>query len=97
VIDDPIDRPIVCEESDDSHQAALFPERSKEDQVTLSEFRRFILSFSEDRVDTHNKRRLVITKPFYDDAIKNPEKFQKALQKVPSVASSHFQDSFERA
>jgi 5-bromo-4-chloroindolyl phosphate hydrolysis protein len=73
------------------------PKRSKEDQVTLLEFRRFILSFSGDRVDTQNNRRLVITKPFYNYAIKNPEKFQKALQKIHSVASSRFQDSFERA
>ena len=73
------------------------PERSKENQVTLAEFRKFILSYPGGRIDTQNNRRLMITKPFYDAAIKNPKKFQKALRTIQSVASSRFQDSFELA
>ena len=80
-----------------SHERYTNPERSKENQVTLAEFRRFMHSFSEDHVDTQNNKRLVITKPYYDDAIKNPEKFQEALEKIRSVASSRFQDSFKLA
>jgi hypothetical protein len=80
-----------------SHERYTNPERSKESQVTLSQFRRFMLSFSEDRVDTQGNKRLIITKPFYEYAIKNPEKFQKAIQMIYSVPSSRFQDSFELA
>jgi len=80
-----------------SHERYTSPERSKENQVTLAEFRRFMHSFSGGRVDTQNNRRLVITKPYYDDAIANPDKFQKALEKIRSVASSRFQDSFKLA
>jgi hypothetical protein len=80
-----------------SHERYTDPERSKENQVTLAEFRRFMRSFSGDRVDTRNNRRLVITKPLYDEAIANPDKFQKALETIRSVASSRFQDSFNLA
>ncbi len=80
-----------------SHERYTDPERSKENQVTLAEFRRFMHSFSEDQADTQNNRRLEITKPFYDDAITNPDKFRKALEKIRSVASSRFQDSFKLA
>jgi len=80
-----------------SHERYTDPERSKENQVTLAEFRRFMRSFSGDRVDTRNNRRLVITKPLYDEAIANPDKFQKALETIRSFASSRFQDSFNLA
>jgi hypothetical protein len=80
-----------------SHQRYTHPERSKENQVTLSQFKRFIMSFSGDQVDTQDNRRLIITMPFYEDAVKNPEKFQKAIQKIQSIPDSHFQDSFRLA
>ncbi len=80
-----------------SHDRYTSPERSKENQVTLSQFRRFMLSFSGDRIDTQGNRRLIITKPFYEDAIKNPAKFQKALQKIKSIPSTRFQESFRLA
>jgi hypothetical protein len=80
-----------------SQERYTSPERSKEEQVTLAEFRKFMLSYSGDQVDTQNNRRLILTKPFYDAAIKNPEKFQRALQKIRSVPSSRFQDSFKLA
>ncbi len=80
-----------------SHVRYTSPERSEENQVTLSQFRRFMLSFSGDRVDTQGNRRLIITKPFFQDAINNPEKFQKALQRINSIPSSSFQDSFRLA
>ncbi len=80
-----------------SHERYTSPERSKENQVTLSQFRRFMLSFSGDRVDTQDNRRLMITTPFYKDAIKNPEKFHKAIQKIQAAPSSQFQDSFDLA
>jgi hypothetical protein len=80
-----------------SQERYTSPERSKENQVTLAEFRKFILSYPGGQVDTQNNRRLVLTKPLYDAAIRNPEKFQRALKKIRSVASSRFQDSFELA
>ncbi len=80
-----------------SHERYTSPERSKENQVTLSQFRRFMLSFSGDRVDTQDNRRLMITTPFYKDAIKNPGKFHKAIQKIQATPSSQFQDSFDLA
>ena len=80
-----------------SHERYTHPERSKENQVTLSEFRRFMLSFSGNQVDTQENRRLIITKPFYEGAIKNPEKFRKTIQEFQSTPTSRFQDSFNLA
>lgn len=80
-----------------SHERYTDPERSKENQVTLSQFRSFMLSLSGDKVDTLDNRRLNITEPFYQDAIKNPEKFRDALQVIQTVPPSRFQDSFETA
>jgi len=80
-----------------SHERYTNPERSKESQVTLSQFRSFMLSFSGDQVSTQDNRRLIITKPFYEDAIKNPEKFQKAIKIIQSIPSFRLQGSFELA
>lgn len=80
-----------------SNERYTNPGRSKESQVTLSQFRRFMLSLSGDQVDTQDNRRLIITKPFYEDAIKNPEKFHKTIQKIQSTPSSQFQDSLDLA
>jgi hypothetical protein len=92
-----LDEALKFEAYQVSQERYTDPQRSKEDQVTLAEFRRFMLSYSGARVDTQNNRRLVLTKPFYADAIKNPDKFQNALQKIHAVASSRFQDSFDLA
>jgi len=73
------------------------PERSKENQVTLSQFRRFMLSFSGKEIDTQGNRRLVITKSSYQDAVKNPGKFLKALQVIKSIPSTRSQEAFRRA
>jgi hypothetical protein len=97
IVDKLLDEALKFDAYQVSHERYTNPERPKEDQVTLWEFRRFILSFSEDGVDTQNNRRLVLTKPFYDYAIRNPENYRKALQKIQAVASSRFQDSFELA
>lgn len=80
-----------------SHERYTNPERSKESQVTLFQFRSFMLSFSGDLVNTQDNRRLIITKPFYEDAIKNPEKFKKAIKTIQSTPSSSFQGSYELA
>jgi hypothetical protein len=80
-----------------SHERYTDPERPKESQVTLSQFRRFMLSFSEGQVDTQDNKRLMITRPFYEEAIKNPDKFRKAIQTIRSVPFSRFQDSFKLA
>lgn len=80
-----------------SHERYTDPDRDKENQVTLSQFRRFMLSLSGDQVNTQNNRRLDITRPFYEDAIRNPEKFHKAIQKIQSTPSSLFQESFDLA
>lgn len=80
-----------------SHERYTSPERSKENQVTLAEFRRFMRSYSEGQFDAQNNRRLEISKPLYEDAVQNPGKYQKALQAIQSVVSSRFQDSFELA
>jgi hypothetical protein len=92
-----LDEALKYEAYQVSQERYTDPQRSIENQVTLAEFRRFMLSHSGARVDTQNNRRLVITSPFYADAIKNPDKFQRALQKIQSVTSSRFQDSFELA
>jgi hypothetical protein len=96
-VDKLLDEALEFEAYRVSHERYTSPERPQEQQVTLSEFRKFMHSFAEGRVDTQNNRRLVITKPLLDDAIKNPDKFQKALEKIRSVASSRFQDSFKLA
>ncbi len=80
-----------------SHDRNTSPERSKENQVTLSQFRSFMLSLSGDKVDTRGNRRLDITLPLYQDAIKNPDKFQKALQVIKSSPSVRFQDAYKIA
>ncbi len=80
-----------------SHDRYTSPERSAENQVTLSQFRSFMLSLSADRVDTLGNRRLNITEPLYQDAIENPEKFQKALRIIKSIPSGRFQDAFKIA
>jgi hypothetical protein len=80
-----------------SHERYTNPGRSKESQVTLSQFRRFMLSLSTDQADTQDNRRLMITKPFYEDAVKNPEKFQAAIKKIKATPSSLFQGSFDLA
>jgi len=80
-----------------NHERYTNPVRSKESQVTLSQFRSFMLSFSGDQVNTQDNKRLIITKPFYEDAIKNPERFQKAIKTIQSTPSSLFQDSYELA
>ncbi|UCE40388.1 MAG: hypothetical protein JSV17_13120 [Candidatus Aminicenantes bacterium] len=97
VIQKLLDEALKFEAYEVSHERYTDPERSKENQVTLSQFRRFMLSLSGDQVDTQDNRRLMITQPFYEDAIKNPEKFQKAIQKIQSTPSSQFQDSFDLA
>jgi hypothetical protein len=80
-----------------SHDRYTSPARSKENQVTRSQFRRFMLSFSGDQIDTQDNRRLIITKPLYQDAIKNPAKFQEALQVIKSIPSTRSQEAFRRA
>lgn len=80
-----------------SHERYTYPERFKESRVTLSQFRSFMLSFSGDQVNTQGNRRLIITKPFYEDAIKNPEKFSKAIKIIQSTPSLRFQGSSEIA
>lgn len=52
---------------------------------------------SKGRADTQDNRRLIITAPFYIDAIKNPEKFHNAVQKIQSSPTSRFQDAFDLA
>jgi hypothetical protein len=80
-----------------SHERYNDPDRSRENRVTLSQFRSFMLSLTGEEVDTQENRRLIITKPLYKDAVTNPEKFRKALQKIHSVPPSHFQDAFKVA
>jgi hypothetical protein len=92
-----LDEALKFEAYNVSHERYTNPERPKESQVTLSQFRRFMLSFSEKQVDTQDNKRLMITKSFYENAIKNPEKFQKAIRKIRLVPTSRFQDSFELA
>jgi len=92
-----LDEAIKFKAYEVSHKRYTSPERPKESQVTLSQFRRFMMSFSGDQVDTQNNRRLILTTPLYEDAIKNPEKFHKAIQKIQSTPFSQFQDSFSLA
>ena len=80
-----------------SHERYTSPERSEENQVTLSQFRKFMLSLSGEQADTQDNRRLIITEPHYKEAIENPEKFHKAIQKIQSTPSSRFQDPFDLA
>ena len=80
-----------------SHERYTNPERDKENQVTLSQFREFMLSLSKGQADTQDNRRLMITAPFYKDAVKNPEKFRKAIQKIQGTPSARFQDAFDLA
>ena len=80
-----------------SHERYTSPERNEENQVTLSQFKKFMLSLSRGQADIQDNRRLVISKPLYEDAIKNPEKFQKAIQKIQDTPSARFQDYFDLA
>lgn len=80
-----------------SHERYTSPERDKENQVTLSQFREFMLSLSKGQADTQDNRRLMITAPFYNGAVKNPEKFQKAIQKIQDTPSTRFQNAFDLA
>lgn len=92
-----LDTALNCKAYKVSHERYTDPERSKENQVTLSQFRQFMMSFSAGTVNTQENRRLIITRPLYEDAIENPGKYQKALQKIQSTPSSRFQDAFDLA
>jgi hypothetical protein len=80
-----------------SHERYTSPERDKENQVSLSQFREFMLSLSKGQANTQGNKRLKITAPFFKDAVRNPEKFHRAIQKIQSTPTSQFQDAFDLA
>ena len=73
------------------------PNRSKKDQVTLSEYKMFILSFLEDSVDTQGNRRLGLQKDLYRDAVKNPQKYAEALKHIKTIKDSQIQEVLDIA
>ena len=73
------------------------PDRSKNNQVSLSEYKKFIMSFLRESVDTQGNRRIGFLKEYYMDAVKNPEKYTKALQIIMSIPDSSIQDALNKA
>jgi hypothetical protein len=73
------------------------PGQSVSNQVTLEEYKKFILSFLEDSVDIQGKRRLGFMKDLYLDAIKNPAKYKKTLNNIKSIKDSEVQEAFKIA
>jgi hypothetical protein len=73
------------------------PNRSKKDQVTLPEYKMFILSFLEDSVDTQGNRRLGFLKDLYRDAVKNPQKYAEALKRIKAIKGSQIQEALDIA
>ena len=73
------------------------PNRSKENQVSLVQYKKFILSFLLDSVDTQGNRRLGFMESLYSDAMKNPEKYSEALRRIKSIPESRIQESLKIA
>jgi hypothetical protein len=73
------------------------PNRSKKNRVTLTEYKKFILSFLGDSIDTQGNQRLGFMKDLYADAVKNPGKYSEALKIIKSIPHSHVQETLDIA
>lgn len=90
-----LDRVLNLEAYSISQQRYTNPSRSKENQVTLSEYKKFILSFLSDSVDTQGNRRIGLLKDYYADAVKNPGKYAEALTKVKAIPAYEIREALE--
>jgi hypothetical protein len=92
-----LDEALTLEGYQVSNQRYTSPRRSEGNRVSLPQFRRFLLSYLEDEVDTQDNRRLNIQKAFYQDAIDQPEKYRQALEVFHAIPADRYQQSLERA
>ncbi len=92
-----LDHALQMETYQISEERYTNPNRSKKNQVTLSEYKMFILSFLEDSVDTQGNRRLGFMKDLYQDAVKNPQKYAEALERIKSIKDSQIQEVLDIA
>ena len=97
VVEKLLSRALEFEAYKVSHDRYTDTGRSRENQVTLTQFRKFMLSLSKGQADTQNNRRLSITKPPIEDAIINPGKYRKALRIIETKTADRFQTAFETA
>ena len=73
------------------------PGRAPDNRVPLSQFKRFMLSFLGDSVDTQGNRRIGFLKEAYQDAVEHPEKYARAFEQVKSISDPQIQKMLETA
>ncbi|MFC1618795.1 DUF5700 domain-containing putative Zn-dependent protease [Candidatus Neomarinimicrobiota bacterium] len=71
--------------------------RSQDNHVSLSQFRAFISSFLDDTVATQGNKRLMMQKDWYATAIKDPARFEGAIQTLRSIPEAEYDAAFDLA
>ncbi|WP_129409078.1 DUF5700 domain-containing putative Zn-dependent protease [Marinitoga lauensis] len=71
--------------------------RIEKKQITLDEFKNFILSFSSNSKETQDNKRLLFLKKYYIDAINNLEKYKNALNKIKFISNDDIKEALNIA
>ena len=65
--------------------------------IDLQQFRTFMLSLADENVDTLGNRRLEFLKDYFLDAVKNPEKYRRALAAIGAISQEEVRGALDRA
>jgi len=92
-----LDEALLLEAYQVSNERYTNPRRSPDNQVTLQEYKTFLLSYLDGAPNTQGNRRLVIQEEAYADAIQHPDKYAEAIRVVRSTPESDYEHAFRLA
>jgi len=92
-----LDEALLLEAYQVSNKRYTNPRRSLDNQVTLPEYRTFMLSYLDGAPNTQGNRRLALQEDAYADAIQDPGKYTEAIRVVRSIPESDYEQAFRLA
>ncbi len=92
-----LDEALLLEAYQVSNERYTNPRRSSDNQVTLPQYKTFMLSYLDGAPNTQGNRRLAIQEEAYADAIQHPGKYAEAIRVVRSIPEADFEQAFRLA